>query len=118
MDPEMSPREARRLETRVRREWESEKSVWKVVGVGIGRGEAGLVVLVSRNRMRINFGVPIAIRCVWLGALYLTVLFLQVLIKGGYTCFKQNEHRKSNLVVSTLGVFNIKAAYFKNIYLR
>ena len=62
MDPEMSPREARRLETRVRREWVSEKSDCKVVGVGIGRGEVGLVVLVSRNRMRIYVGVPIAIK--------------------------------------------------------
>lgn len=58
MDPEMSPREARRLETRVRREWEREKRDWNEDDVVVGMGKEQVVV-VRRRRSVIIKGVMV-----------------------------------------------------------
>lgn len=63
-EPEMSPREARRLETRVRREWERVKREWKDEGVGIGiEDDDENVVRRMKVKKRIDgegFRVPVA----------------------------------------------------------
>lgn len=63
-DPEMSPREARRLATRVRRESDREKRAWKeVVGMGKEQESGGVVSRMRVRRWRStgeNFGVPMA----------------------------------------------------------
>ncbi|MFS7988480.1 hypothetical protein Hanom_Chr11g01035341 [Helianthus anomalus] len=69
VEPEMSPRAARRLATRVRREWEREKREWKVEGVGMGRGVEEGSMVISRMRVRKrtggDFGVPMAMGFGW-----------------------------------------------------
>lgn len=63
IEPEMSPRAARRLATRLRRECDREKREWKeeVVGIGSDDVSGGVVRRMLIRRRRSNggdFGVP------------------------------------------------------------